>query len=196
MTRLYVVMKESVSGDEIDIVGIYDLNTLRKSFDLFESWYTRSSQIFQDIGYIGSAKFDQLGFKWSVYAAELEHDKKTVENKNIKKLWKYGLDCGRMGDIEGLFIATDQDIEYSSGCVAHFGEALGKHSQIWDDNFTKDSLELISDDQEKIAWLETVFKNRTISGYNPLNYIECEHCYEPRYICKESCEGYKDEEKV
>lgn len=47
------------------------------------------------------------------------------------KLYKYYEDCGRMGEIEGLLILTDEQkeryIKYTN-CL-HWDELLGKHSE-------------------------------------------------------------------
>ena len=45
-------------------------------------------------------------------------------------LYKFDYYCGRMGDLEGLFFAKEKSIESLIGQYIHFGEVLGKHSDI------------------------------------------------------------------
>jgi|6_EtaG_2_1085325.scaffolds.fasta_scaffold01408_11 hypothetical protein len=102
----------------------------------------------------------------------------------MKKLYKFHWDCGRHGDIHGLFVAEEEDVERAVGEIVYFGEALGKHPEIrgeldWDD------LEVLSDDQKKIEWLVGLMGTTDISGSNPLDYIRinCAKCgYE---ICED-----------
>lgn len=93
----------------------------------------------------------------------------------MKTVYGFYADCGRMGSLEGLFVATPEEVENLYGKTIHFGEALGKHSEISlkmdESNFTKRS-----DDPEKVAWLISIFDSETtLCGYNPLDYYEeCE----------------------
>ncbi len=88
----------------------------------------------------------------------------------MKKLYKFYWDCGRMGDVTGLFVAENTEVEAAIGKHLYFGEILGKHSDI-SGNLTADDLTVKSDDQDFIEKLVTVIGNTTISGYNPLNYL-------------------------
>lgn len=87
------------------------------------------------------------------------------------KLYKFFWDYGRMGDVEGLFVADTEQVEAAIGSAVYFGEILGKHSEIYGDLGYED-LEIISDDPEKIAWLVEIIGSSTISGHNPLYYIK------------------------
>lgn len=88
-------------------------------------------------------------------------------------LCKYYLPCGRMGDVEGLFITSLEDLEQAIGKSVYFGEILGKHSEIIDESLSYDNIAILSDDQEKINWLLSCNDSAlTISGYNPLDYFE------------------------
>lgn len=86
------------------------------------------------------------------------------------KLYKFFWDCGRSGNVAGLFVGDDQKVISAIGSAVYFGEILGKHSEIYGELGYED-LEVVSDDQEKIAWLVEIMGGRTISGYNPLSYI-------------------------
>lgn len=86
-----------------------------------------------------------------------------------KKLYEFHWDCGRMGDVEGLFIAEEETVKEAIGKDVYFGEILGKHSDV---HGTLDEGDLTVIDipsfvvdilAERIGW--------SISGYNPLDYI-------------------------
>ena len=86
-----------------------------------------------------------------------------------KRLWKFKWECGRMGDIEGLFIATKKEVDSVIGIEVYFGEVLGKHSEIYG---TIDEGEIIECDASDatIEELEDMF-GLSVCGYNPLDYI-------------------------
>lgn len=48
----------------------------------------------------------------------------------MKKIYKYYLDCGRVGEVFGVFVEDDENIKKSIGTNIYFGEILGKHSEI------------------------------------------------------------------
>lgn len=86
-------------------------------------------------------------------------------------LYKFYWDCGRMGGLEGIFVATPEEVENLYDKEIYFGEVLGKYSEIYG-TLTSEDITVISVDQEKIEWLTTVFGSYTISGYNPIDYYE------------------------
>ena len=79
-------------------------------------------------------------------------------------------DCGRMGDVEGLFVTTKETLQAALGKEVYFGEILGKHSEIYG-TLEKDDVEILTDDQEFIEKFIEIMGDGTISGYNPLEYI-------------------------
>lgn len=88
------------------------------------------------------------------------------------KLYEFFWDCGRQGDIVGLFIATEEQVKNAIGKRVYFGEVLGKHSEIYGILEERD-LFVVSDDQEKIEWLGRILGS-SVSGFNPLEYISHE----------------------
>ena len=48
----------------------------------------------------------------------------------MKALFKMDFDCGRMGNLEGVFIADTEDVEYlvNNKISVYFGEVLGKNT--------------------------------------------------------------------
>ncbi len=93
----------------------------------------------------------------------------------MNKLWKFYWDCGRMGDLDGLFVATQEAIDKVIGNEIYFGEVLGKHSEIYGVLEDKDLTE-IKINEEAIDEIVAAVGSDTISGYNPLAYY-----YEGRY---------------
>lgn len=86
-------------------------------------------------------------------------------------LYKFHWDVGRMGQVEGLFIAESKDIDDLIGKEIYFGEILGKHSEVYGE-LRKEDIEIITSDQDVIESLGDSFGSKTISGYNPLDYYE------------------------
>lgn len=89
-----------------------------------------------------------------------------MENK--KAVYKFFLDCGRMGFLDGVFVAIKSDVDKIIGKTIYFGEVLGKHSDIVY-GITKDDIELVTDDPKVVMLFE---EHDLSSGYNPLDYYE------------------------
>lgn len=86
----------------------------------------------------------------------------------MKKLYSFELDWGRMGCLEGLFIAEEKEVAEVMGKTVYFGEALGKHSDVYDD-MTEDMFTVVDVPDEVINILEEKI-GTTISGYNPIEH--------------------------
>jgi hypothetical protein len=86
----------------------------------------------------------------------------------MKKLFKFYWDCGRMGILDGLFIATQEQVDDIIGKNVYFGEVLGKHSEI-EGIVEKDEIKLISDNFKLVTKLEKIFDSETLCGYNPVH---------------------------
>lgn len=86
----------------------------------------------------------------------------------MKGIYKLSIDCGRMGEIEGVFVSTPDEVARITGKEIYFGEILGKHSEI-SEVMTVDNLKLISIDEEAIKLIEA---NGLMSGYNPFDYFD------------------------
>jgi len=91
------------------------------------------------------------------------------------KLYSFDWDCGRMGDLEGIFVAEESDVNNVLGKEIYFGEVLGKHSEISGEIVDGD-IKVIDEDQQFITKLLNVFgleeDGGTLSGHNPLDYLE------------------------
>ena len=88
-------------------------------------------------------------------------------------IYEFFADLGRMGDLEGYFIATEKDVQelIDSGEELQFGEVLGKHSDI---SFvvTADMITAKSGDKDAIALIRDIFQcGDSIMGINPMEYL-------------------------
>lgn len=88
----------------------------------------------------------------------------------MKAIYTFFWDCGRMGSVEGLFVANKDDIENALGKPIYFGEILGKHSEIFGD-LKKEDLTIKSEDQNFIKEFERILGEGFSTGYNPLDYL-------------------------
>ena len=88
-----------------------------------------------------------------------------------QKLWKFYWDCGRMGYLDGLFIASQEDVNEAVGHNIYFGEVLGKHSDI-SGTLEKYDLEEVDIGSEAVAKILLAFGSNTLSGYNPLEVYQ------------------------
>ena len=88
----------------------------------------------------------------------------------MKKLYKFYWDCERQGEVEGIFIADETELENAIGKSVYFGEILGKHSEVYG-VLEKEDIEEMKVSKNTLEELEKILGN-SISGYNPLSYVE------------------------
>ena len=89
-------------------------------------------------------------------------------NAEICGLYRFRFDCGRYGELNGLFFAMTEEITSLRGKTAYFGEVLGKHSSI-EVELEDDMFELL--DINVVARRELLTKvGSHISGYDPRDY--------------------------
>ena len=103
-----------------------------------------------------------------------------------KKLWKFDLYCGRMGSLEGVFVATEEEVTAAYGKRCKFGEVLGKHSDVSCD-FSADQVKALTDDADFIAKAEGY--GLVPTGFDPLQHIKCPECGEPQPAPYVACSG-------
>ena len=101
----------------------------------------------------------------------------------MKKLFSFYVDCGRQGSLDGLFIATQEEVGKAVGQEMYFGEVLGKHSDV-QGTLEAHEVVVVSEDQDKVQWLEGLLSS-SVSGFNPLDYIQ---------ESEEDEEDYEDDE--
>ena len=85
-----------------------------------------------------------------------------------KGLYKFHWDCGRMGNLDGVFIATGGEVYMAYGKELYFGEVLGKHSDIQGTFSETDITKLCVPD----VVIEAFEEYNLCTGYNPLDYLE------------------------
>ena len=85
-----------------------------------------------------------------------------------KILVEFYWDCGRSGELTGLFVTTKEKLENLYGQDAYFGEVLGKHSEI-SGTVTEDDFTIKTDNQEFISLFEELIGEQ---GFNPFDYVE------------------------
>lgn len=90
----------------------------------------------------------------------------------MKAIYKMDIDFGRMGNLEGVFVADTEELQklIDSGNDVYFGEVLGKHSEVFCE-MEKEFFELVTTDEEFIKLFE---KYNLSTGYNPFDYIDGE----------------------
>lgn len=90
----------------------------------------------------------------------------------MKAIYEFYWDCRRQGSVQGLFIAEKSEVEKAIGSNVYFGEILGKHSEVYG-TLDEDDLTIKTEDQDFIQKFEELIGiTDTISGYDPLHYIE------------------------
>lgn len=109
---------------------------------------------------------DQVSEEWLPQEGACLGSGQPAQGSSRDGLYKFFWDCGRAGSLEGAFIADSADIASILGKEVYFGEALGKHSEIYG-IVEADDIELVSDDSAVVSAL------RGFSvGYNPLDYLQ------------------------
>jgi hypothetical protein len=82
----------------------------------------------------------------------------------MRGLYKFHWDCGRQGDLRGIFTAEAEEAADLIGKEVYFGEVLGKHSEIYG-VVEKDELTLLTEDQSFVAKFDEF---GCASGFNPI----------------------------
>lgn len=85
----------------------------------------------------------------------------------MKGIYSFQWDCGRYGNVYGLFLADSEDVSNAIGKRIYFGEILGKHSEV-QGSLEATEVTLKSDAPECVEIFERL--NLT-TGYNPLSYL-------------------------
>jgi len=88
----------------------------------------------------------------------------------MKKLFKFDFYKGRGGKIDGLFIATQEEVDSVIGKEVGLGDALGKHSDVYG-TVEMSAIENVEINNEAVEFLYEKYGS-TISGYNPIDYVE------------------------
>lgn len=65
-------------------------------------------------------------------------------------IYKFHVDCGRSGSLDGTFTATPEDIAFAVGHRLYFEEPWGKHSGV-EVTLSEDAFALVSADPAEVA---------------------------------------------
>lgn len=85
----------------------------------------------------------------------------------MKGIYSFHWDCGRSGEIDGLFVADSEAVAKAIGKHIYFGEVLGKHSEICG-TLEANEIKLKSDANDHV---EMFLHLDLTTGYNPLSYL-------------------------
>lgn len=107
-----------------------------------------------------------------------------------KAVYKLNAECGRMGDLEGLFIAPKEHVKVliEKQIEVYFGEVLGKHSEIYG-KIEEDEIEFVSDEQ---AVIDVIEKHSLANGFNPFEYTTINFDFEENEIVVEDGDCEED----
>ena len=94
---------------------------------------------------------------------------KKEKDKTTRGLYKFHWDCGRMGQLDGVFVANHKDVVDLTGRNVYFGEVLGKHSEIYG-KIEEGEVWMLTNDQDFIEKAEKY--GLVPTGFNPLSHIE------------------------
>lgn len=86
----------------------------------------------------------------------------------MKAVFKLNYDCGRMGELTGLFVAEKEQIKWliESKLEVYFGEVLGKHSEIYGP-LDEGDISIVTDEKSAI---DLIVNHDLSNGFNPLDY--------------------------
>jgi len=87
----------------------------------------------------------------------------------MKGIYKFEQDYGRMGYLDGVFIAESVDVKQMLGNEVDLGEVLGKHSEVIT-TMTSDNITLLTDDQDFIKTFSDILSDTFEAGINPMGY--------------------------
>lgn len=87
----------------------------------------------------------------------------------MQNVYRFIYSC-RAGSLEGLFVATEAEVDNLYGKEVDFGEVLGKHSEVVLE-IDPEMIERQYFNEENVQTIIRLFGSGTISGYNPLDYV-------------------------
>lgn len=157
---------EKQLGEKVKLIDSF-IDNAPKNHKNISLWYLAKSLEFlaeADVAYFVDGWQDYRGCKIEYQVATEYGVKIIINNEDKLCLWKFYWDCGRQGEVQGIFKATKQEIEDAIGRYVYFGEILGKHSEV-SGTIEEGEITLISDDP-------IVVEDSVVSGYNPLDYLQ------------------------
>lgn len=86
------------------------------------------------------------------------------------KLYRYEQDFGRMGSLDGMFFATDEEYDRFMGREGYASDILGKHSEVYLE-FSEETIEEIPLSETTIEEMFDVL-GAHVSGETPLDFFD------------------------
>lgn len=87
----------------------------------------------------------------------------------MKSLYHYHWYLGRMGSVQGTFLATPESVQKLIGKHVYFGEILGKHSEV-SGTIQESHLTKLGASAGFVEEFGRLFPNGF--GYNPFSYVQ------------------------
>jgi len=85
-------------------------------------------------------------------------------------IYTYYKDFGRMGELDGLFIADHEELLNLDGKTIYFGEVLGKHSEVIVEFSYDEDIDVRTQDQDFIKKFQEIMGENFSTGYSPLDF--------------------------
>jgi len=89
----------------------------------------------------------------------------------MEALCSFHWNCGRMGAVEGLFLADLDALKAADGKEVYFGEILGKHSEVHGTLEVDKDIDILTTDEVFLTQFKRILGGKFCTGYNPLHYI-------------------------
>ena len=85
-----------------------------------------------------------------------------------KGIYKLDVSVGRMGDLDGVFVATKEQVDtlINDEIIVYFGEVLGKHSEVYG-GIEKHEIKFITNDKVVV---DLFVDNDLSNGFDPFDY--------------------------
>lgn len=164
-----IVKAKELVGEEVEVIDTFymDFSSNAKPLEYLARSIADLAKV--DVAYFAKGWDEERGCKIE-YECAIQYGIQTITDSSKVCLWRFYWDCGRQGDVEGVFKATKEEVDAAIGMEVYFGEILGKHSEVFGE-LEVGEITLESDDP-------LVVKNAVESGYNPLDYLryECPVC--------------------
>lgn len=167
--EIAIAKAKELAGEEVEVIDTFytDFSSDAKPLEYLARSIADLAKA--DVAYFAKGWEEKRGCKIE-YECAIQYGIPTITDSPKVCLWKFYWNCGRQGNVEGIFKATKEEVDSAIGMEVYFGEILGKHSEVYGD-IEEGEITLKSDDP-------LVVQNAVESGYNPLNYLryECPVC--------------------
>lgn len=98
----------------------------------------------------------------------------TNKEMDMRKLWRFDWNRGRQGSLEGIFVATQEEVDRAVGQDLYFGEVLGKHSEVYGRLESEEVAPLDVPPEDLPVLLRHA--DLITSGFDPLTALRCPEC--------------------